>query len=137
MASPSLSCSIVFSIPMQVVVSLSFSCTLWSAGTAKSTIQQVLFFIFSLLTITRFRRLKMSEKCVGLFFQDWFLFVWSNLKFFHYSQLIIWLTQLYLVLYSFDFNLLHSLTMWLIVASTSPHNRHLLFCCIMFIVALV
>ena len=39
-------------------------------------------------------------------------------------------TQSCLVLYSFRANLQHSLIMWLIVSSISPHNLHLLFCCI-------
>ena len=38
-------------------------------------------------------------------------------------------TQLCLVLYSFCANLLHSLVMWLMVSSLSPHRLHLLFCC--------
>ena len=37
-------------------------------------------------------------------------------------------TQSCLVLYSFCANLLHSLIMWLMVSSLSPHNLHLLFC---------
>ena len=41
------------------------------------------------------------------------------------------------VLYSFCANLLHSLIMWLIVSSLSPHNLHLLFCCVLSILALI
>ena len=48
--SPSLSCSITFyfSGKLQILVPLFvfFNCTLWSAGTAKSTIRQVLFSFF-------------------------------------------------------------------------------------------
>ena len=56
---PSLSCSIVFFSSLArswylLLVTLSFSFTLWLAGTANSTIRQVLFF---LLTITRSNRL--------------------------------------------------------------------------------
>ena len=57
------------------------------------------------------------------------LFIWSNLNFLHNSQLS-------LVLYSFCTNLQHLLIMWLIVSSLSPHNLHLLFCCILSILAL-
>ena len=40
-------------------------------------------------------------------------------------------------LYSFCANLLHSLTICLIVSSWSPHNEHLLFCCVLSILALI
>ena len=50
------------------------------------------------------------------------LFVWSNLNFLHNSQWITLPTQLCLVLYSFCANLLHSLIMWLVDSSLSPHN---------------
>ena len=39
--------------------------------------------------------------------------------------------------YSFCANLLHSLILWLMVSSLSPHNLHLLFCCILSILALI
>ena len=65
------------------------------------------------------------------------LFVWSNLNFLHISQWITLPTQSCLVLYSFCANLLHSLTMWLIVSSLSPHNLYLLFCCVLSILALI
>ena len=51
-----------------------------------------------------------------------------------------WITlpnQLCLVLYTFYANLLHSLIMWLIVSSLSLHNRHLLFCCVLSIFAVI
>ena len=38
---------------------------------------------------------------------------------------------------SFSANLLHSLIMWLIISSLSPHNLHFLFCCILSILALI
>ena len=41
------------------------------------------------------------------------------------------------VLYSFCANLLHSLITRLMVLSLSPHNLHLLFCCILSIPALI
>ena len=56
------------------------------------------------------------------------LSVWSNFNFLHNSQWITFPTQSCLVLYSFCANLLHSLIMWVIVSSLSPHNLHLLFC---------
>ena len=50
--------------------------------------------------------------------------IWSNFSFLHNSQLITLPTQSCLVLYSPCANLLHSLIMWLIVSSPSPHNWH-------------
>ena len=65
------------------------------------------------------------------------LLVWSNLNFLHISQWITLPTQSCLVLYSFCANLLHSLIMWLMVSSLSPHSLHLLFCCVLSILALI
>ena len=65
------------------------------------------------------------------------LFVWSNLNFLHISQWISLPTQSCLVLYSFCTNLLHSLIMQLMVSSLSPHSLHLLFCCVLSILALI
>ena len=65
------------------------------------------------------------------------LFVWSNLNFLYIFQWITLPTQSCLVLYFFCANLLHSLIMWLIVSSLSPHNLHLLFCCVLSILALI
>ena len=65
------------------------------------------------------------------------LFVWSNLNFLHISQWIPLPTQSCLVLYSFCANLLHSLIIWLTVPSLSPHSLHLLFCCVLSILALI
>ena len=51
-----------------------------------------------------------------------------------------WITlpsQSCLALYFFCANLLHSLTMWLMVVSLSPQNQHLLFCCVLSIIALI
>ena len=63
------------------------------------------------------------------------LVVWSNLNFLH--KWITLSTQSCLVLYSFSANLLHSLIMWLVVSYLSSHNLHLLFCCILSIIALI
>ena len=64
------------------------------------------------------------------------LFVWSNLKFLHNSQWITLPTESWLVLYSFCDNLLHSL-IWLIISPLSPHNLHILFRCVLSILALI
>ena len=79
--------------------SLSLSFTFWSAGTAKSTIRQVLFFF---LTIPRPGRLaevrwsvciskSLRTFCVSFSWSDsglciYHLFVWSNFNFLHNSQ---------------------------------------------------
>ena len=55
------------------------------------------------------------------------LLIWSNLNFLHISQGITLPTQSCLVWYSFWANLLHLLTMWLMVSFLSPHSLHLLF----------
>ena len=65
------------------------------------------------------------------------LFVWSNLNFLHICQWITLPTQSCLFLYSFCANLLHSLIIWLMVSSLSPHSLHLLFCCVLSILALI
>ena len=65
------------------------------------------------------------------------LFVWSNWNFLHISQWITLLTQSCLALYSFCANLLHSLIMWLIFSSLSLHSLHLLFYCVLSILALI
>ena len=62
--------------------------------------------------------------------------VWSNLNFLHNSQWITFPSQSCLVLYSFCANFLHLLIKWLIVSSLSPQNPHLLFCCVLSILAL-
>ena len=61
----------------------------------------------------------------------------SNLNFLYISQWITLPTQSCLALYSFSANLLHSLIMWLMVWSLSRHSLHLLFCCILSILALI
>ena len=78
--------------------------------------------------------LSFSRADAGLYIYH--LFVWSNLNFLRISQWITLPTQSCLVLYSFCTNLLYSLIMWLIVSSLSPHNLHLLFCFVLFILAL-
>ena len=65
------------------------------------------------------------------------LFVWSNLNFLHIYQWIILTIPLCLLLYSFCANSLHLFIMWLLVSSQSPYNLHLLFSCVLSILALV
>ena len=108
-----------------------------------------LFFYWSLLSLVLWPRL--GDPCVcqsligvcvsfsrtGAGLCIYYLFVWSNFNSFHISQWITLPTQSCLVLYSFYANLLHSLIMWLVVSSLSPHSRHLLFCCVLSILALI
>ena len=129
----------------------SFSFILWSAGTAKSTIFQILFFFLviiirsGLLAEIRWsvcmskshRSLCVSFSWTAAWLCIYHLFVWSNLNFLHISQWITLPTQSYLVLYSFCVNLLHLLIMWLMFSSRSPHNLHLLFFCVLSILTLI
>ena len=64
-------------------------------------------------------------------------FVWSNLNFLHISLWIILHIQLCLVLYSFRANLLPSFIMWFTVSSLSLHSVHLIFYCVLSILALI
>ena len=146
LVSPSLSCSITFSIlllGLHTHHSFSILSVLnrWSARTAISTIRQVLFI---LLIITRFGRLTEIRwsgylpksqiiLCVSFFRTDfvlciYHLFVWSNFNFLHNFRLITFPTQSCVVLYSFSANFLYLLIMWLIVSSVSPYNLLQLFC---------
>ena len=127
----------------------SFSFILWSAETAKSTILQILLLLIIIRSglLAEFRWsvcMSKSHRSLCVSFSRttaglciYYLFVWSNLNFLHISQWITLPTQLCLVLYSFCANLLHSLIMWLIVSSLSPHSQHLLFCFILSILALI
>ena len=109
----------------------SFSLILWSAGTAKLTIFQILFFggmiiirsgllaeiRWSKCMLKSHRSLCVSFSRTGAGLCIYHLFVWSNQNFLHISLRITLPTQSCLVLYSFCANLLHSLIMWLIVSS--------------------
>ena len=130
--------------------SCSFIFILWSARTAESTILQILFFLLiiirsGLLAVIRWsvciskshRSLCKSFSRTGAGLCIYHLFVWSNWNFLHISQWITWPTQSYLALYSFCANLLHSLIMWLIVSFLLPHSQHLLFCCVLSILAFI
>ena len=120
--------------------SLSFNFTQWSAGTAKSTILQVLS--FSLITIRSGRLVEIkwsvciskSQWSLCLILQDRFRVVYIlfvcmvKFKFLAQSPVDhLAHPKSCLVLYSFFANLLHLLIMWLIVLSRSLHNLHLLF----------
>ena len=128
----------------------SFSFILWSAGTAKSSILQILSFLLIIISSCLLAEIRwpvcMSKPswslCVSFSWTGYclciyHLFVWSNWNFLHIFQLIILPTQLCLVLYSFCANLLHSLIMWLMVLSLSLHSLHMLFCCVLTIIALI
>ena len=130
--------------------SLSFRLILSSAGTAKSTILQILFFLliimrsgllagirWSVCMLKSHRSLCKSFSRTGAGLCLYHLFIWSNWNFLHISQWITLPTQSCLALYSFCANLLHSLIMWLIVSSLLPHSQHLLFCCVLSILALI
>ena len=95
---------------------------MWSAGTAKLTILQFLFFLLTIIKSSLLAEIRWSvcisksykSLCVlfsrtGSGFCIYHLFVWSKLNFLHISQWITLPTQLCLVLYSFCANLLHSL----------------------------
>ena len=130
---------------------LSFSFTLWSAGTAKSATWQVFFFFFLLIIMRSGRLAKIrwlvciskshqslcfsfSRTAAGLCI--YYLFLWSNVDFLQNSQWITLPTQSCSILYSFCANLLYSF-MWLIVSSLLPHHFHLLHCCVLSIIALI
>ena len=129
----------------------SFSFILWSAGQQFCRFSS--FFFFFLLIIMRsglraeirwsvcisksHRSLCVSFSKTGAGLCSYHLLAWSNLNFLHISQLITFPTQSCLALYSFCANSLHSLIMWLMVSSLSPHSLHLLFCCSLSILALI
>ena len=129
--------------------SLSFNFILWSTGTGKSTILQVLTFLLIIIRSGRLAEIRWSV-CISKSLRSlwvsfsridsklciYHLFVWSNLNSLHNYQWITLPTQSCLVLY-FCANLLHSLIIWLMVSSLSPHNLHLLFCCVLTNLALI
>ena len=82
------------------------------------------------------RSLCVSFSRTGAWSCIYHLLTWSNLNFLHISQWITLPTQSCLALYSFCANLLH-LLLWLMLSSQSLHNLHLLFCCVLSILALI
>ena len=135
--------------------SLSFRFILWSAGDSKvyNFTDSLFFFFLLLLFIMRSGLLagirwsvcmskshrslceSFSRTSAGLCIYH--LFVWSNWNILHISLLITLTIQSCLALYSFRTNFVHSLIMWLIVSSLSPHSLHLLFCCVLSILTLI
>ena len=128
----------------------SFRFILWSTGTVKLTILQILFFLVIIIRsgllvgmrwfvcmLKSHRSLCVSFSRTGAGLCIYHLLIWSNINFLHISQWITLATQLCLTLYSFCANLLHSLIMWLIVSSLSLHSLHLLFCCVLSILVLI
>ena len=128
----------------------SFSLFLWSAATEKSTILQVLFFLLIIIRSGLLAEIRwsvcmskshrslcvlFSRTCAGSCIYH--LLVWSKLNFLHISLWITLPTQPCLVLYFFCANLLHSLIMWLMVSSLSPHSLHLQFRCVLSLLALI
>ena len=92
---------------------------------------------WSVCTLKFHRSLCVSFSRTGAGLWIYHLLVCSNINFLHISLWITLPTQSCLVLYSFCTNLLHSLIMWLIVLSLSPHSLHLLFSCVLSILALI
>ena len=120
--------------------SLSLRFILWSAGTAKSTILLILVFLliitrsgllagirWSVCMLKPHRSLCESFSRTGAELCIYHLFVWSHWNFLHISQWITLPTQSCFALYSLCANLLHSLIIWLMVSSLSPHSLHLYF----------
>ena len=92
---------------------------------------------WSVCTSKSYRSFCVSFSMTGAGLCIYHLFVWSNLNFLHISQWITLPSQSCLVLYSFCANLLHSLIIWLMVSSLSPHSLHLLSCCVLSILVLI
>ena len=141
------------------IFSFSFIFTLWTFGTAKSTIRRILFLFFCfcccclfyyiyffllislavlLARITRSVCISKSQRILFVWFSRtdaifclFHLVVWSNFNFLPNFLWITFPTQTYLVLYSFYTSLINSLVILLIVSSLSPHNLQLLFCCVL------
>ena len=104
--------------------SLSFNFTLGSAGTAKPTSLQVIFFLLIIIRSGRLAEIRRSvwmtksqrSLCVSFAMTDvgldiYHLFVWWNWNVLLSSQLVTLPNQSCLVLYSFRANLPHSLIM--------------------------
>ena len=113
--------------------SFSFIFTLWSVGTAKSTIGQVLFFCRlspCLVVRPNCLYLKILENFVRLILQNEFRVLHIPLVCMVKFQFFVQLPVDYIphpVVSCLILFLLHSLIMWLIVSFLSPHNLHLLF----------
>ena len=117
-----------------------------STETAKSNTVGCIFFLLIIIWSGFLARIKLfvcilKSQRISCFSFSWtgagpVKIVWSNFNFLHNSLWITFPTQLCPVLYSFCASLLHSFTTGLIVSFFSPHNLHLLFCCVLSIFAL-
>ena len=130
--------------------SFSFSFTLWSAGTAKFTIYQVLFVFADYYKVWSSGRdygirlyHKIPEELVRRILQDRFWIVhipfvcMAKLQFLAQFPVDHLARPVVSSLVTFCANLLYSLILWLIVSSLLPHNLHLLCCCSLSIHALI
>ena len=81
-----------------------FRFILWSVGTTKPTILQILFLLLIIISSGLLAEIRWSVSI-----SKSHLFVWSNSNFLRISQWITLLTQSHLVFSSFCVNLLHSL----------------------------
>ena len=121
--------------------SISFSFTLWFAGTSKSTIWQVLFFMLintrsGLLAVIKwsvcisksrgFYESPFSRTDSGLCVYH--LVAWGKFNFLHNCQCVTFPIQSCRVLYSLCANLLHSLTIWLTVSTLAVLLCPIYFC---------
>ena len=136
--------------PIMIGVIVTFMFHSFFNSLARSSNLQVLFFLFIIIRSGLLAEIRWSvwmskshrSLCVSFSRTDaglciYYLFVGSNLNFLHISQGITLPTQSCRVLYSYYANLLHSFVMWLMISSLSPHNLHLLFCCVLSILALI
>ena len=151
----SLSCSTAFSVfrKVEVFILLFTFCQFYSMGSWDSKVDSFPNSLFFFLIIIRsgllseirwsvcmsksHSRLCESFSRTGAGLCIYHLLVWSNWNFLPISQWITLPTQSCLALYSLCANLLHSLIMWFIVSSLSPHSLHLLFCYVLSILALI
>ena len=128
----------------------SFSFILWSAETAQvDNFADILFLLiimrcgilagirWSVCMSKSHRSLCVSFSRTRAGLCIYHLLVVSNFNFLHISLWITLPTHSCLVLYSLCANLQHSVIMWLIVSSLSPHSLHLLFCWVLCILALI
>ena len=132
-----------------------FTRPLFSKSPSPCTNQSPQFCKFSFLLLINLRSVRLAEiwwsvcisksqrsLCISFFrtvsgLCIYHLFVWSNFNLLHIFHGSSWPPSRFQVLYSFCANSLHSLIMWLIVSSLSPHNLYLLFYCVLSILALI
>ena len=147
LVSPSLSYSTVISIPSKVLVLL-FTC---QPGQQNPKFCKFSFFFFIIIRSGCLAEIwwsiciSKSQKSLSVSFSRtnsglciYLLFIWSNFKFLLSSK---WITFPTLVLCSLILFLclfvVFAYYVWLIVSSLSPYNSHLLFCCVLSIIALI